>query len=119
MDANFVEEMNKINSGEYRVRDNTLHIVADTVSIKQLTYMFPFCLLGTALKKRFSGLHPKISKYKKDGNPYKNAYRVTHYHGSNYTIQNSTHFKHVHHTSRVGRKCDYVIIYVTNKTIRV
>ena len=102
---NLIEEMNELNPGEYRIINNdTLHIVADIVSVQQVKYTCPFCW----------------SKYKKDGNPYKNATRICHCHGSDFSVENKTHHVGAHCDTRgSSRKCDNIRIYVTDKTRRL
>lgn len=90
-----------MNPGEYILDQNReCHIVAKSVDRKYLIFDCPFCL----------------NKYKKDGTPFKNAKRVEHIHGAegfhNYSIGKAPH------CSVFPKKCDYFIIYVTDKTQR-
>lgn len=109
----FVEELNFLNPGEYLIKPGLLdhdelylHIVADTVSLQEVTYTCPFCW----------------RRYKRDGTPHKNAERVVHIHASTLNIGNKVHPRVVHCDSQGFNKTrtyHEVRIYVTDKTIRI
>lgn len=80
----------------------SVEVVAKFVNKYQFGFECPFC----------------FSNYKKNGEPYKRAKKVIHYHGSEGTLENRTTTRIKHCDKNRVPKFDYFIIHITDETIR-
>ena len=86
--------------GEYYIEDGYCHIIAKSVDIKQIIFTCPCC----------------SSKYKKDGNPCKNAKKVEHIHTSSGYLGNRLE-RRAPHCQSINEIKGF-IIYITDRTER-
>ena len=80
-----------------------IEVEANYITKNQFSYTCPFC----------------YTKYKKDGNPYKNANNKFHYHGSGGELHNRIEHRVPHcDTGRFPKQASEFKIHITDGTIR-
>lgn len=92
--------------GEYFEEGNVFYVRATSVGSRDLYYMCPFC----------------FTNHKKNGEPYKNAKRVEHHHGSNGDTSNHFISRCPHCTSersRIMMEGKSLCIGITDETVRL
>jgi hypothetical protein len=80
-----------------------IDVEANYITKSQFSYTCPFC----------------YTKYKKDGNPYKNAKNKFHYHGSGGELHNRVEHRVPHcDTGRFPKQASEFRIHITDGTVR-